>query len=204
MTCSSKFCLRFCFSWWVGVGGFSKGVATFSHVDRSFNLFMATTGDVWIIPYFQVWDYVLHVEHIPCVITNCGQHQWVIPSLSIGLWALLEENATRKLLSLSLDLFVKILQFQVAFLLSFLPLSPSGWRGIVVTVRAGGCQTCRTHISVTSWRIFSIRSSVELSRPVVVQCDGHLPHMGLPMGQKLVKFATNWVQTLRNAYLWKC
>ena len=30
----------------------------------------------------------------------------------------------------------------------------------------------------------------------------HLPHMGLPIGQKLVKFGTNWVQTLRNAYLW--
>ena len=29
----------------------------------------------------------------------------------------------------------------------------------------------------------------------------HLPHMGLPMGQKLVKFATNLVQTLRIAYL---
>ena len=28
--------------------------------------------------------------------------------------------------------------------------------------------------------------------------------MGLPMGQKLVKFATNGVQTLRNAYLWNC
>ena len=41
--------------------------------------------------------------------------------------------------------------------------------------RAGGCQTCGTHISVTSWWIFSIRSSVELSRPVVVHCHGHLP-----------------------------
>ena len=30
----------------------------------------------------------------------------------------------------------------------------------------------------------------------------HLPHMGLPMGQKLVKFGSNWVQTLRNADLW--
>ena len=62
---------------------------------------------------------------------------------------------------------------------SFLPLSPSGWRGIVITVRAGGrvggCQTCGTHISVTAWWIFSIRSSVELSRPVVVHCHGHLP-----------------------------
>ena len=37
------------------------------------------------------------------------------------------------------------------------------------------CQTCGTHISVTPWRIFSILSSVELSRPVVVHCHGRLP-----------------------------
>ena len=41
--------------------------------------------------------------------------------------------------------------------------------------RAGGCQTCGTHISVTTWLIFSIRSSMELSRPVVVHCHGNLP-----------------------------
>ena len=82
-------------------------------VGGSFNLFLATTGDVWIIPSFRIWDYVMHVEHVSCVITNCGQHQWVIPSL----WALLEENTSRKLLSLSLDLFFKILLFQVAFLI---------------------------------------------------------------------------------------
>ena len=41
--------------------------------------------------------------------------------------------------------------------------------------RAGGCQTCGTHISVTARWIFSIRSSVELSRPVVVHRHGHLP-----------------------------
>ena len=74
---------------------------------------------------------------------------------------------------------------------AFLPLSPPGWRGIVVTVRAGGraggladwraggraggCQTCGTHISVTARWIFSIRSSMELSRPVVVHCHAHLP-----------------------------
>ena len=61
----------------------------------------------------------------------------------------------------------------------FLPLSPPGWRGIVVTVRAGGraggCQTCGTHISVIAWRIFPIRSSVELSMPVGVHCHGHMP-----------------------------
>ena len=58
---------------------------------------------------------------------------------------------------------------------AFLSLSPPGWRGIVVTVRAGGCQTCGTLISVTTWRIFSIRSSVELSRLVFVHCHGHMP-----------------------------
>ena len=51
----------------VGRGwGFSKVVATFDHVGRSCNLFMATTGDVRIIPSFRIWDYVLHVEHIAC------------------------------------------------------------------------------------------------------------------------------------------
>ena len=80
--------------------------------------------------------------------------------------------------------------------------SRSGRAGGRADWRAGGCQTCGTHISVTTWWIFSVRSSMELSRPVVVHCHAHLPHMGLPMGQKLVKFATNWVQTLRIAYLW--
>ena len=31
--------------------------------------------DVWIIPSCRIWDYALHVEHVSCVITNCGQHQ---------------------------------------------------------------------------------------------------------------------------------
>ena len=37
-------------------------------------LWSQATGDVWIIPSFQIWGYVLHVVHISCVITNCGQH----------------------------------------------------------------------------------------------------------------------------------
>ena len=109
------------FAWhpWVGIGGFAKVVANFNHVCGSFTLFMAPTGDVWIIPSFQIWDYVLNIEHFSCVITNCGQHQWVIPSLSIAFLALLEEINTRKLLSLSLDLFLKLLLFQVASLIFF-------------------------------------------------------------------------------------
>ena len=92
-----------------------------------FNLFMCTTGNVWIIPYFLIWNYVLHVECTSCVITNCGQHQRVIPSsLSIALWALLEENTTMKLLSISLDMIFKILLFQVTLLIwySIAILSP--------------------------------------------------------------------------------
>ena len=70
----------------VGGWGGSKVVATFNHVGGSFNLFMAATGNVWIIPSLRIWDYVLHVEHFSCVIKNCGQHQGVIPSpLSIVL-----------------------------------------------------------------------------------------------------------------------
>ena len=47
--------------------------------------------DLWIILSLRIWGYVLHVEHISCVITNCGQHQRVIPfPLSIALQALWE------------------------------------------------------------------------------------------------------------------
>ena len=93
----------------------------------------------------------------------------------------------------ALDGFIasKIWIMMWSFDVDFLPLSPPGWRGIVITVRAGGragglaggradgwaggCQTCGTHISVTAWWIFSVRSSMELSRPVVVHCHAHMP-----------------------------
>ena len=66
---------------------------------------------------------------------------------------------------------------------SVTPFYPSALRaGGVLSLRSGrapgwpgGCQTCGTHISKTAWRIFSIQSSVELSRPLVVHCHGHLP-----------------------------
>ena len=48
----------------------------------SLNVLSATTRDVWIIPSFQIYGYVLNVEHISCVIMNCHGHQWVIPSFS--------------------------------------------------------------------------------------------------------------------------
>ena len=67
--------------WAFPVGGFSMVVTIFNHVCGSFNRFMATTGDVRIIPAFRIWGRVLHFEHISCVITNCSQHKWAIPSL---------------------------------------------------------------------------------------------------------------------------
>ena len=59
----------------------------------------------------------------------------------------------------------------------FLPLSPPGWRGIVVTVRVGGRlpNLRNPYLCNRAWRIFSIRSSVALSRPVGVHCHGHMP-----------------------------
>ena len=70
----------------------------FNHVGSLLIFSSTTTRGVWIIPSFQIWGYVLQVELASCVITNCSQHRWVIPSpLSIALWALLEENITRKL-----------------------------------------------------------------------------------------------------------
>ena len=63
--------------------------------------------------------------------------------------------------------------------------------------RTGGCQPCGNYISVTAWQIFN-RSSVELSRPVVVHCHGHLPICPI----WACPWAKNWVQILRIAYLW--
>ena len=91
---------------------------------------------------------------------------------------------------------------------SFLPLSPPGWRGIVVTVWAGGRlpnlrnpYLCNRLMDFLHSKFCGI---VEACRCAPSWSYAHLPHMGLPMGQKLVKFATNSVQTLRNAYLWNC
>ena len=109
--------------WWlvhrVGLGAFLK-CGPLQPCGRSFNLFMATIAGFWIIPSFRILGNVLHTEHISCVIMNCGQYQWAIPSLfSIALEAILEENITRKLLSQYLDSFFKILIFQVTFLIFF-------------------------------------------------------------------------------------
>ena len=82
-----EYFLKFKIDWWVRVGGFSKVVATLNHVGGFFNLFIATTGGVWIIPSFLIRGYVLYVERTLSVITNFGQHQWSI-SFLISSWGL--------------------------------------------------------------------------------------------------------------------
>ena len=80
----------------------------------------ATTRDVWIVrSCLRICGYVLHVKHISCDITNCGQHQWIIPSpFSIALYALLDENITRKI---TIPTFRLVLQnFAVSGCFSFI------------------------------------------------------------------------------------
>ena len=101
----NSFFSRFLRGW--GLGGFSKVIGTFSHVSRSFNLYIHNWV-VWTFPSFQMWGYVLHVEHISCVITNWGYHQWAIPSLfSIALWALMELKFHQKI---TIPIFTLVLQ----------------------------------------------------------------------------------------------
>ena len=113
-----------CFKWspfrrWVGVGGFSKVVATFNHVGESSFIFL------WP-PRSHLFEFgfmccMLSTFHVSSrIVANISG-----PSLlfSITLEALLEENITRKLLTLSLDLFFKMLLFQVTFRILFLLLS---------------------------------------------------------------------------------
>ena len=78
----------------------------------------ATTRDVRVISSFLIWGYKLHGMHISRVVINCGHHQWVIPSpFSIAVWDLLEKKNTRKLISLYLDMFFKIVLLRVFFLI---------------------------------------------------------------------------------------
>ena len=88
-----------------------------------------------------------------------------------------------------------------------LSLSP-GWRGIggVLTYwsgRAGGqLPDFAEGIIRKPLDIFSpMGSSIWLSWPKDMQHHDHLPYMGLPMIQNLVKSGTSGVQTLQNAYL---
>ena len=64
---------------WVGVVGFSKVVAAFNHVGGSFNLFMATTGEIWIIQSFWIGYYVLRVENVSSpIVANISESSFLL------------------------------------------------------------------------------------------------------------------------------
>ena len=80
-----------------------------------------TTRDVWIITSFQIGGYVLHVEHISCVIMNCHPLSFFNSSLSLTGG----KHYQKINLSRSLDLSSKILLIQVAFFIFCAMLSIS-------------------------------------------------------------------------------
>ena len=83
------------------------------------NLFIATTGDVWIILSYWIWGYVLHVEHITCVIMNCG---WLsYPSLFLN--NSLASTGGKQYQKITIPIFTLALQnFAFSRLLSFYTL----------------------------------------------------------------------------------
>ena len=71
----------------------------FSFDDVIMHSHAPTNGDVWIIPSFRISGYAVCVAHVWCVITNCGQYQWVIPFLSIALQAFPQETLSENFYS---------------------------------------------------------------------------------------------------------
>ena len=102
---------------------------------------------------------MLYVKHIPYVITNCGQH------LFSGLTG---ENVTRKLQSLSLDLFFIFFYSRLFSLYSFLSLcfflTSSGW--FVISV----CGPGSVRELVKYWE--SLWTDLELPSPITSQLNG--------------------------------
>ena len=99
----------------------------------------ATTRDFWIIWSFLMWNYVLRIGHILCVVTNCGS---VTQSslIFISSLCLAGRQHYRKILSRSLDSFSIFILFQVAFLIFFFVLSLSFlitffWLGIYCVMK---------------------------------------------------------------------
>ena len=51
-----------------------RPLSTFPAPDMGLLTFSSTTtGDVWIIPFFRILGYMLHVQYVPYIITNFGQ-----------------------------------------------------------------------------------------------------------------------------------
>ena len=111
----------------------------------------------YVIPSFQIWDYVLHVEHISCVITNCCQHQWVIPPPLNSSSDFARGKHYKKII---IPIFRLVLQnfaipgcfpYILFYLYLFTPLS-SGWFVIAVcgSISAQGRELIK-HLDIVKW-----------------------------------------------------
>ena len=100
---------------WVGGGGFSKVVVTFSHVGGSFNLLWALPGLSNLGLCAACWaHFICHHELWP----TSPSHPFSFLNSSLGL-AGGKHYQKMTIPSVSLDLFFKILLFQVTFLIFF-------------------------------------------------------------------------------------
>ena len=114
-----------------GWGVYFSVMTTYNHVGRSFSILglSVTRRDVWIIPYFRILDYVLHVEHVLSVIRIMANS--IESSLFISrIFCLDGRKHCQKTLSMSLDLSSKVLLFPVTFLIFWailISLLSSGW-----------------------------------------------------------------------------
>ena len=112
-----EYFLKFKIYWWVRVGGFSKVVATFNHVGRSFllpplgclnNPIFSNLGFCAVC-----WaHFMCHSELWPTSV----EYPFSFLNSSLGLTG---GKHTKKVVSLSLDFFFKILLFHVTFLIFF-------------------------------------------------------------------------------------
>ena len=62
------------------LGSISYLMAAFNHVVGTYCV-PPSGMFVWTNTTFRIWGYTMRMEHIACVITNSGEHKWVIPCL---------------------------------------------------------------------------------------------------------------------------
>ena len=154
---------------WVGGGVFSKAVVSLNHVGGSSNLCKYHHQECLNNSMFSnlglcaaCWTcFMCHHELWPT---------WVSHPFSIATEVLLEENITRKLLSLSLDMFFKILFSQVPYTHSvlFLPfvdfsLPSSGW--VVIAACGSISVQCYFNFSrnIVNWCRVTISNDKQLN-----------------------------------------
>ena len=139
---------------------------------------MDTPGDVWIIPFFPIWGYVLHFEHVSCVMNwwpkSVSHHLFSSPNWSLGLAG---GKYYQKINIPILRLVLQNFTLQVAFLVFFSIVNFSLYF-LAATVRLSVCLSHLFHhvpIIVSSWNFQELSpwSKVMSMQKVKVKGQGH-------------------------------